>query len=335
MVQFICHLARIVIMDIALLILESIVVGLVVGMLSGMLGIGGGTVLVPVFKLLYGMQAIAATATSMFTIIPTSVSGVITHVRNKTVIPVLGVAAGVGGAIMSPVGVWLASISPDWAIMVAAALVIAYSAITMFRKAMALRVLQHSVVRNPTDFEPNSKASQAEPASQDFSIQETSSPSLEMTDADAFTSCRAKPASAGEVETSSRPKVVLYENKRLVGIGFLIGLGAGVMSGYVGVGGGFIMVPLFMQLLGTSMKLTSGTSLIAVMILAIPGTITQAIMGNVDWIAGIMVAVGSIPGAYIGSKLMKRVPELALRFGFSIFLLIAATLLVLNQLGAF
>lgn len=277
-------------MELFFLIAGSAAVGVAVGILSGLLGIGGGTVLVPVFKLLYGMPAIAATATSLFTIIPTSLSGVVTHVRNKTCIPVLGVAAGIGGAIMSPLGVWLASVSPDWAIMTAAALVIAYSATTMFRKALKLRKKQKAQ-------KPEKRmAAQGE---------------------DAFEKAALPPA------------------RRLALVGFCVGLVAGVVSGYVGVGGGFLMIPLFMQLLKTPMKLTSGTSLIAVMILAVPGTITQAVLGNVDWVAGIMVAIGTIPGAAIGSKLIVRVPELVLRFVFSAFLLVAAALLVLNQLGVF
>lgn len=277
-------------MELFFLIAGSAAVGVAVGILSGLLGIGGGTVLVPVFKLLYGMPAIAATATSLFTIIPTSLSGVVTHVRNKTCIPVLGVAAGIGGAIMSPLGVWLASVSPDWAIMTAAALVIAYSATTMFRKALKLRKKQ--------------KAQESEER-------------IGGQGEDAFEKAALPPA------------------HRLALVGFCVGLVAGVVSGYVGVGGGFLMIPLFMQLLKTPMKLTSGTSLIAVMILAIPGTITQAVLGNVDWVAGIMVAIGTIPGAAIGSKLIVRVPELVLRFVFSAFLLVAAALLVLNQLGVF
>lgn len=277
-------------MELFFLIAGSAAVGVAVGILSGLLGIGGGTVLVPVFKLLYGMPAIAATATSLFTIIPTSLSGVVTHVRNKTCIPALGVAAGIGGAIMSPLGVWLASVSPDWAIMTAAALVIAYSATTMFRKALKLRKKQ--------------KAQESEER-------------IGGQGKDAFEKAALPPA------------------RCLALVGFCVGLVAGVVSGYVGVGGGFLMIPLFMQLLKTPMKLTSGTSLIAVMILAIPGTITQAVLGNVDWVAGIMVAIGTIPGAAIGSKLIVRVPELVLRFVFSAFLLVAAALLVLNQLGVF
>ncbi|MEG0682333.1 MAG: sulfite exporter TauE/SafE family protein, partial [Raoultibacter sp.] len=110
-------------------------VGVVVGILSGLLGIGGGTVMVPVFRLGFGLSAIEAAATSLFTIIPTSLAGCVTHIRNKTCRVPLGVAAGLGGACTSPVGVWLASISPSWAIMAAAALIIGYSAISMLKKA--------------------------------------------------------------------------------------------------------------------------------------------------------------------------------------------------------
>lgn len=119
--------------------IASILVGLGVGVLSGLLGIGGGTILVPVFKLGFGLSAIASTATSLFTIIPTSVSGAISHIRNKSCIPKLGIAAGLGGAVTSSLGVWLASISPDWAIMVAAAIIIGYSSFTMLKKAASMK----------------------------------------------------------------------------------------------------------------------------------------------------------------------------------------------------
>ncbi len=78
------------------LFLVSLVVGLAVGVLAGLLGIGGGMLLVPAFKLGYAMDSLMCTATSLFTIIPTSVSGAISHIRNKTCLPKLGVAAGLG-----------------------------------------------------------------------------------------------------------------------------------------------------------------------------------------------------------------------------------------------
>ena len=99
-------------------------VGVGVGLLSGLLGIGGGTIMVPLYRLAFGLSPVAAAATSLFTIIPTSLAGLGKHVRNKTIIPKLGVAAGVVGAVFSPVGVWAASKSPGWLIMAAAAAVI-------------------------------------------------------------------------------------------------------------------------------------------------------------------------------------------------------------------
>ena len=92
-------------------------VGIVVGLLSGLLGIGGGTIMVPLFRLAFGLDPIQATATSLFTIIPTSVSGLVKHARNKTSLPRVGLLCGLAGACLSPVGVWAATKSPGWAIM--------------------------------------------------------------------------------------------------------------------------------------------------------------------------------------------------------------------------
>lgn len=280
------------------LFLVSLVVGLAVGVLAGLLGVGGGMLLVPAFKLGYAMDSLMCTATSLFTIIPTSVSGAISHIRNKTCLPKLGVAAGLGGACLSPLGVWLATLSPDWAVMGAAALIIAYSSVTMFRKALKAPKVPRGAGAGAAD------AAAKEAAAEDR-------------------------AAAIERAHAEAPAIGWRE----AGIGAAIGLFAGLASGYVGVGGGFIMVPLMMSILHVPMKLTSGTSLIAVMILAVPGTVTQALLGNINWIAGIAVACGSIPGATLGAKLIPKVPERQLRFLFAGFLVVAAVLLVVNQLG--
>ena len=255
-------------------------IGIVIGLFSGLLGIGGGMVMVPLFRLVFNMSAVGSTATSLFTIIPTSVSGAISHARAKTCVPKLGIALGVGGACTSWLGVLLAQLSPSWLVMLAAAAVIAYSGITMFRKAL-----------------------------------------------------KAPKQSIGNANTNaSVPEPPALNSKKLISAAG-IGAMAGVASGYVGLGGGFIMVPLMVSVLNMPMKLTSGTSLIAVMILALPATVTQCVLGNVEYIAGIAMACGTIPGAIIGAKLIRYVPERALRFVFALFITIAAILLVLKEAG--
>ena len=268
-------------------------VGVAIGMLSGMLGIGGGLVMVPVFRLAFGLSPVGATATSLFTIVPTSISGALSHMRNKTCLPKLGLAMGIGGACTSSIGVWLAQISPGWLVMAAAALVICYSGFTMFRKALDA----------PRENVADGVSSQ-EPAGNPDGL----------------------PESAGEQPAPS------FSPAQLVQAG-LIGAAAGLASGYVGLGGGFIMVPLMLSITKLPMKLTSGTSLIAVLILATPATITQCVLGNVDYVVGIATACGTIPGAVLGARLVRMIPERTLRFIFAIFLVVAAILLVVKELG--
>ena len=123
-------------MDVFAAFIAPALAGVFVGVMSGLLGVGGGTIMVPIFRLAFGMSPLASTATSLFAIIPTSISGVVAHARAKTCVPKLGLALGAGGAVMSPMGVWLASVSPGWLVICVAAIVIGFSAFKMFKKAV-------------------------------------------------------------------------------------------------------------------------------------------------------------------------------------------------------
>lgn len=289
-------------------------VGVGVGVLSGLLGIGGGTVMVPLFRLAFGMEPIAATATSLFAIVPTSISGMWKHTKNKTSLPRVGIVCGLTGACLSPVGVWAANVSPAWAIMGAAAVVVMYSSFTMLKKALA--------APKGGAAKGSRKACEKKATTSDAAA----AASLAATAPVATGGSSAAGAQAAPLEAPAIKLTPKYVAKVA-----LIGVVAGFMSGYVGVGGGFIMVPLFVSMLGIPMRLASGTSLTAVCILAIPGVIEQAVLGNIDYMVGVAMMVGSIPGAIVGANLVKRVPERALRFAFALFLLLMAVLLVANE----
>ena len=307
------------------------IIGVIIGIFSGLLGIGGGTLMVPIFRLGFGMSAISSTATSLFTIIPTSLAGLITHVKNKTCIPKVGVLCGLGGACTSPLGVYLASISPSWAIMFAAAAIIGYSSYSMFRKAIRMPKIapQGESVVTGKDLEKEAeKAARAAQAAQAQAAQAAQAAAVQDEGQTGTTK-----AAANTTKTASAPKEETFKlSVKKVALCLLIGLIAGLASGYVGVGGGFIMVPLFISLLGIMMRQASGTSLVAVTILAIPGVVEQGLLGHIDYIAGIAMAVGSIPGAVIGASLIRKVPERKLRFVFGAFLLISAVVLLFNEL---
>ena len=303
-------------------------VGVLIGIASGLLGIGGGTVMVPIFRLAFGMSATMSTATSLFAIIPTSISGAISHVKGKTCIPALGIAAGLGGACLSPVGVWLAQLSPDWLVMLAAALIIGYSAINMFKKAFKVPRAGQPAEGADAAAAAGAPSCGSKPSSRAEARVVELSPQSDAPAAASLTSLADAAASAPTADDSSLSRKQLLQ-------GAAIGLVAGLASGYVGVGGGFIMVPLMLSIIGIPMRKASGTSLIAVMILAIPGVIEQGIIGNINYLAGIAIVIGTIPGAVIGAKLVTKVPERTLRLLFGCFLIVAAAMLVLNEVGIF
>ena len=317
-------------------------VGVLIGVASGLLGIGGGTVMVPIFRLAFGMSATMSTATSLFAIIPTSISGAISHVKGKTCIPALGIAAGLGGACLSPVGVWLAQLSPDWLVMLAAALIIGYSAINMFKKAFKVSRAGQPAKGADAAASPSTQSSGAPEgsrtevrvASATARISGTGETLADLSATSGSSSAMPSLASSGGQAAAASSDDSPLSRKQLLQ-GAAIGLIAGLASGYVGVGGGFIMVPLMLSIIGIPMRKASGTSLIAVMILAIPGVIEQAIIGNINYLAGIAVVIGSIPGAVLGARLVTKVPERALRILFGCFLIVAAVMLALNEFGIF
>lgn len=318
-------------------------VGVLIGVASGLLGIGGGTVMVPIFRLAFGMSATMSTATSLFAIIPTSISGAISHVKGKTCIPALGIAAGLGGACLSPVGVWLAQLSPDWLVMLAAALIIGYSAINMFKKAFKLRPAGQPAAGVDAAASPSTQSSGAPEgsrtevrvASATARISGTGETLADPSATGGFSSATPSLTSSGEPAVSVPTADDSSLSRKQLLQGAAIGLVAGLASGYVGVGGGFIMVPLMLSIIGIPMRKASGTSLIAVMILAIPGVIEQGIIGNINYLAGIAIVIGTIPGAVIGARLVTKVPERTLRLLFGCFLIVAAVMLVLNEVGIF
>ena len=294
-------------MDVFAAFIAPALAGVFVGVMSGLLGVGGGTIMVPIFRLAFGMSPLASTATSLFAIIPTSISGVVAHTRAKTCVPKLGLALGVGGAVMSPLGVWLASVSSGWLVICVAAVVIGFSAFKMFKKAVKCAPAPRT----------GRAAGNAQAAG-------SSAATAQAVGAGAASAHSATPKPVPDQPVLSRKQYLQ---------GACIGLIAGLASGYVGVGGGFIMVPLMLAVLDIPMSLASGTSLIAIMILAIPGVIEQGLLGNIDYLAGIAIVVGSIPGALVGARLVRVVPERQLRFIFGGFLLVAAVTLMLNEFG--
>jgi uncharacterized membrane protein YfcA len=110
------------------------------------------------------------------------------------------------------------------------------------------------------------------------------------------------------------------------------GVLAGGLSGLLGIGGGVVMVPAFVALGGLSLKRAIGTSLVCVGLYAVPGTITHAWQGGIDWRFALLLTVAVVPGARIGSALTMKANDRTLRTRVGVFLGAIAILYAAGEL---
>lgn len=126
-------------------------------------------------------------------------------------------------------------------------------------------------------------------------------------------------------ERKTKPR----ESLLLAGI---IGLMAGGLSGFLGVGGGIVMVPAFTLTMGLCLHDAIGTSLLAMVIYSVPGSASHYLLGNVDMGLMVPIAVGAVVGAQVGSRLTVKTGEYKIRVSFSAFLLLVATIMAAYEI---
>jgi uncharacterized membrane protein YfcA len=112
---------------------------------------------------------------------------------------------------------------------------------------------------------------------------------------------------------------------------FLIFLFTGFLSGFLGVGGGFIIMPALVYLIGLPTAVAVGTSLITVLFSGAYGCFTYAMKGRVELIAAFIMLIGASIGAQIGSTAIKYVKGYGIRLLFSIMVIFAALSVATEQ----
>jgi uncharacterized membrane protein YfcA len=110
----------------------------------------------------------------------------------------------------------------------------------------------------------------------------------------------------------------------------LIGLVAGFFSALFGVGGGIVVVPLLLLLAKFEVRPATATSLAAIGITAVAGTITYVVHGDVEFVKGALIGLPAAGGAVAGAALQQRVPVRTLSYLFAALLVGIAIRLLLQ-----
>lgn len=111
----------------------------------------------------------------------------------------------------------------------------------------------------------------------------------------------------------------------------LIGLAAGVLSGVFGIGGGIIVVPALVLLVGLEQRMATGTSLAALLLpVGVLGVLAYARSGAVNFPVAALLAVGLLFGTFVGARVGLSLPEVVLRRALAGLLVLVAAQLILK-----
>lgn len=288
-------------MDPILLIVVALIIGLAAGLLSGMFGIGGGIIMVPAIQaagLVSGDAAFnQATAASLFAIIFLSPTGSYVHMRSNHLNWRYGMMLGAGGIAGGVIGSYFSKDVPQALLSVGFALFALAMGVQMIlkgrRKAAPVRP------EDDEDIEPPEDADLDKPP---------------------------VPASGAEAESMvcRMPNPLPYLA--------LLGFAAGILAGFLGVGGGLIMVPV-MVMLGIGIHVAIGTSLMAILFTAGASVITKASFNLLDIQVAMPLAVGGCIAAYVGAVIATRTHSKSLAGYFSVLLFAISAYMLLRSLG--
>ena len=112
-----------------------------------------------------------------------------------------------------------------------------------------------------------------------------------------------------------------------------VGLGVGFLTGFFGVGGGFLIVPALVLALGLPMHLAVGTSLLAIALNSLWGLLGNLRFGTLDWTLTLLFAAGGVIGVVTGGKLAGRLPDTTLRQAFAVLIVGVAVYTFTRSVG--
>jgi hypothetical protein len=250
----------------------------------------------PAIRLLLGYPALIAVGTPLPVIVPGALTGALSYRRRGLADVRAGLIMGAVGSVGSVIGAVLSAKAGGTIVLLATSALIGYAAIDMLAQHVAARGAGGPA---PQGAVPSGRA--------------------------AFGESESDGALAAAGGTGSGvPGLARFA---------MIGALAGLYSGFLGLGGGFVIVPALTRFCGMPVKRAIGTSLVTVAVLAIPGTVAHALLGHVDWPLALLLALGVVPGAFIGARLTERASDRVVRLSFAALLAVVGVWLAVSEIA--
>ena len=270
--------------------------GALTGILSGMFGVGGGFLTTPLL-IFYGVPPTVAAASAASQVTGASVSGVFAHTKRGGVDYHMGAVLVVGGILGTGIGALLFRLLQQWGqidtvINLLYVLLLGSIGWIMAREAWdALKAQQAGVPLPP-------RKRRHHPMVANLPL-------------------RWRFYRSGLYISPIAP--------------LLLGVFTGILTMLMGIGGGFVLVPAMLYILGMSANVVVGTSLFQILFVTMATTMMHALSTKaVDIVLAVFLLLGSVSGAQIGAQIAQKVPAERLRFVLAAVVLLVALRMTLG-----
>ena len=273
-----------------------VLLGALVGILSGMFGVGGGFMTTPLL-IFYGIPPTVAAASASTQVTGASVSGVFAHLKRDGVDVQMGSILVVGGLFGTLVGAGLFALLQELGQIDTVINILYVLLLGSIGGFMAWESWQ-SVAAIKSGRAPKAKKRRHHPLVANLPY-------------------RWRFYKSGLYISPLAPLI----------LGFL----TGILTMLLGVGGGFIMIPAMLYLLGMGAKVVVGTSLFQILFVTISSTLMHSLTTkSVDIVLAVLMLFGSVTGAQIGARLAQRMPPEYLRALLATIVLLVAIRMALG-----
>jgi len=271
------------------------IAAILMGLSLGLIGGGGSILTVPILVYLFSVDTVLATAYSLFIVGVTALVGGVLQLRNRNV----DIKTGVIFAAPSFVGVYLTRAHlvpalPDPVFSLSPTIAISKAALIMSTFAVLMLLASISMIRTKASTALGSTPKEQKTAGFD----------------------------ATKLNGLTRSLVIAVE-----------GFAVGGITGFVGAGGGFLIIPALVLLVGLPMKKAIGTSLMIIAVKSLLGFVGDVQrQPEIDWIFLFSISGIAIAGLGAGLILSQKVSESRLKKGFGWFVLVMGTLILFDQI---
>ncbi len=290
-------------------VLLLILIGFCVGVLGGFFGVGGGWLVTPALNI-FGFHMAFAIGTDLSNIFGQTIGAVKKHQKMGNIDWKLGLISIITSIIGLEIGSQLILLLEK----VGEAGIIVRWCYIVFLFGLGIFMFYDYFILHPKQLKKNTGQSDGS-NSADYEIE------------------RSKLAE--KLYTLRIPPMISFPASKIDGVSLwiilLIFLFTGFLSGFLGVGGGFIIMPALVYLIGLPTVVAVGTSLITVLFCGAYGCFTYAMKGRVELVAASLMLLGASIGAQIGATAVKYIRGYGIRLLFAIMIVFAGISIVTEQ----